>query len=81
MNKDLIIQPNKSLKDAMLKINKNAIGIIFIVDSKKKELLGVLTDGDIRRAILKGINIFSTCKNLMKKNLSTLGKIRCNHRL
>ena len=66
MNKDLIIQPNKSLKDAMLKINKNAIGIIFIVDSKKK-LLGVLTDGDIRRAILKGINIFSTCKNLMKK--------------
>ena len=35
MNKDLIIQPNKSLKDAMLKINKNAIGIIFIVDSKK----------------------------------------------
>ena len=40
----------------MLKINKNAMGIIFIVDSKKK-LLGILTDGDIRRAILKGINI------------------------
>ena len=60
MNKDLIIQPNKSLKDAMLKINKNAIGIIFIVDSKK--LLGVLTDGDIRRAILKGINIFLLAK-------------------
>ena len=65
MNKDLIIQSNKSVKDAMLKINKNAIGIIFIVDSKKK-LLGVLTDGDIRRAILKGINIFSSCKTLMK---------------
>ena len=35
MNKDLIIQSNKSVKDAMLKINKNTMGIIFIVDSKK----------------------------------------------
>ena len=34
MNKDLIIQWNKSVKDAMLKINKNAMGIIFIVDQK-----------------------------------------------
>ena len=44
----------------------------FIVDSKKK-LLGVLTVGDIRGAFLKGFNIFSTCKILMKKKIAIIG--------
>lgn len=67
INANIKINTKKTIKDAMIKIDKNAMGIVFVVNSDEK-LLGVLTDGDIRRAILKGANIFSSCEALMKKN-------------
>ena len=67
INANIKINIKKTIKDAMIKIDKNAMGIVFVVNSDDK-LLGVLTDGDIRRAILKGENIFSSCEVLMKKN-------------
>lgn len=35
-------------------INKNALGVVFVVDQKDK-LLGIATDGDIRRMLLSGV--------------------------
>ena len=46
----------QNLKTILKIIEKNAMGIVFVVD-KDKKLLGSLTDGDIRRAILSGIKI------------------------
>ena len=46
----------KTLKDLLKAISKNGLGIIFIVDEKKK-LKGALTDGDIRRALFDGVKI------------------------
>jgi dTDP-glucose pyrophosphorylase len=45
--------PTETIKDCMVKIDKNKKGSLIIID-EKSTLLGTLSDGDIRRAILKG---------------------------
>ena len=45
---------------------KGAIEIAVVVD-KKNSLLGTLTDGDIRRGFLKGLNINSSIKSIIFK--------------
>ncbi len=51
-----ITNKNFSIRKTMEIIDKNALGTAFVVNDKK-ELIGVVTDGDIRQAILGGINI------------------------
>ena len=53
-----------SLVDAMEKIDRNAKGILFIVDSNEK-LVGSLTDGDIRRWIIKSGDVSVPVKKAM----------------
>ena len=52
MNRDYVasflISPDSTVVEAMQKIDSNARGILFIID-KQWKLLGVATDGDIRR--------------------------------
>ncbi|MDP2599323.1 MAG: CBS domain-containing protein, partial [Deltaproteobacteria bacterium] len=43
-----------SLKEAITKINENRLGIVLVVDESRR-LLGTVTDGDIRRAVLARI--------------------------
>lgn len=47
-----IISENTAIIDAMGIIDKNGIGIVLV--SKSESVVGTLTDGDIRRHILKG---------------------------
>ena len=47
------IPGDATIREALETINKNGYGIVVIVD-KDNKVLGVLTDGDIRRALLKG---------------------------
>ena len=49
---NFLAQPDITLVDAMRRIDDNGRGILFIVDSDR-HLLGSLTDGDIRRCIIK----------------------------
>lgn len=51
--KKLIGSENLSVLQTMQTIDKNAIGILFILNEDSK-LLGCVTDGDIRRFILSG---------------------------
>lgn len=45
-------------------INKNGLGTAFILDSHNK-FLGLVTDGDIRRAILKGKSLKDSIKSIL----------------
>ncbi len=68
MNKDinfLSIRENNTIRDAMESIGKTGIRIVLVVDENKK-LLGVTTDGDIRRALLAGKNFESKIGEIMK---------------
>ena len=50
------IRENQSIKEALKAIEKNHKGIVLI-ENNKKQIIGVATDGDIRRKIIKGISI------------------------
>jgi perosamine synthetase len=68
MIKELSCDISFSLAQAWEMINKNAKGIVFIIDSGK--LSGVLTDGDIRRFLLGGGNLGEPAKNVMNKSFA-----------
>lgn len=51
-----VLSPEHSLLDALSVMNDGALRICLIADSETK-LLGVITDGDIRRAILKSVSL------------------------
>ena len=50
--KDSVILPTASIKDAMQVMDKCALQIIFVADEDNR-LLGVVTDGDVRRSLLR----------------------------
>ena len=51
--KNLLIKTNLSIKDALKKLTKEGEKCLVVVD-KENKLLGTLSDGDVRKAILKG---------------------------
>lgn len=60
-----------SVKTPILKvieiIDKSALGIALVVDENSR-LLGTVTDGDVRRAILKGMELTNTVDHIMNEN-------------
>ena len=58
-----LIRENISIKEAMKKIDEGVKRIVFVVDSEKR-LLGSLSDGDIRRHILKTGDIRDDIKSV-----------------
>ncbi len=56
MIKNLVCDTNNSLRDVMRIINENAKGVCFVTDVSNC-LMGVVTDGDIRRALLNDVGI------------------------
>lgn len=57
--------------DAMGKIDSNSSGLLFITDSSGK-LVGCITDGDIRRWILKAGELTAPVSEVMNKRPKTL---------
>jgi dTDP-glucose pyrophosphorylase len=64
--KDHIISIETKIKEALIQLNDlNLDNILFVVDSKNK-LVGSLTDGDIRRALIKGVEIESSVEEVIQ---------------
>jgi dTDP-glucose pyrophosphorylase/CBS domain-containing protein len=53
---DMLISPEISIREVMACIDRNAKGIALVLDAECR-LIGTITDGDIRRAILAGIDL------------------------
>ncbi len=53
-----VVQSGTTLLKAIEEMSKKGLGIITIAD-KKGELLGILTDGDLRRTLEKRVDIYS----------------------
>ena len=51
--KHLLIKPNANIKNALEQLNKTGEKCLVVADTKNK-LLGTISDGDVRKAILKG---------------------------
>ncbi|CAM3833315.1 nucleotidyltransferase family protein [Pseudoalteromonas maricaloris] len=61
-----VITPNDTIKHALEVIDQEALRIALVVENEK--LLGVVTDGDIRRGILAGFGLDAEAKNIMNEN-------------
>ena len=61
-----IILDNKKIIDAIKAINNVKLKTLIVID-KNKKLIGTLTDGDIRRAILKGFNTNNLINPIVNK--------------
>ena len=73
MTKDIyLINYQSSIKDALKSIEANNLGIIFIQEDNK--VIGTLTDGDIRRALLKNYTIESNVSDLINRKFVYLFK-------
>ena len=49
----MCIGKQASIRDAMRAINEGKVGLAFVL-GENRVLLGVVSDGDIRRALLRG---------------------------
>ena len=67
----LFIQPDDSIQQAILCIDKNVCGIALVVD-KQQHLLGTITDGDVRRAILAGVDLNSAVAGLLERKKNSI---------
>jgi dTDP-glucose pyrophosphorylase len=65
--KNLLINSNATIKDALKQLSKSGEKCLIVVD-KKNKLLGTLTDGDVRRVILKGKLLKDKINNIYNKN-------------
>lgn len=72
MNNHLIFQ-DKTLLEALSQINSIGMGplVLFVVDEDGK-MVGTLTDGDSRRALISGCSINDKVKKVMHKNFNYL---------
>ena len=61
------VRQDHSIKSTMQEINKQGIGIAFVLDMNER-LVGVVTDGDIRRAILSGTSLQADIATIMNQD-------------
>lgn len=66
MLKNLTAQPSIQVVDAMRKIDANTEGILFIVDADGK-LIGCVTDGDIRRWLIRTGDLAAGVSQIMNR--------------
>jgi len=65
--KKIIINPGDSIKKAINLLEVEALRIVMVADNQNK-LIGTLTDGDIRRAIINQKDINTPVSEIMNKN-------------
>ncbi|MHA2244571.1 MAG: NAD-dependent epimerase/dehydratase family protein [Candidatus Hodarchaeales archaeon] len=63
---DIIITPKMTITDCLVRFNKSLFGHLVIVN-KNHKLLGIVSAGDIRRALINEINLNSPVSKIMNR--------------
>lgn len=58
------ISPEQSIRDAISLIDRNERGIVIVVDEDRR-VIDTITDGDVRRAMLAGIDLGAPVRELL----------------
>ena len=69
--KNTLVSEKKTIKDAILNLNNSSLKIVCVI-GKNKKLLGTITDGDIRRCMLKKIPTSSSVTKIMNRKPNVL---------
>lgn len=67
MNKLPVTKPDATVKETMNIIDEHGLGVALVTDENNK-LLGIVTDGDIRRSLLRGMSINERTEAVMNRN-------------
>jgi dTDP-glucose pyrophosphorylase len=62
-----LLKPASTIQQAIYSLEKSGMQIVMVV-SEDNKLVGTLTDGDIRRALLKGCNLDSYIDEIIHRN-------------
>jgi dTDP-glucose pyrophosphorylase len=68
--KQILVAPSDSIFRTLEVIDRSSLQIALVVD-KKRCLLGTVTDGDVRRGILRGLGLDTAVAQIMNKNFSS----------
>ena len=72
--RNAIVHVSVPLKDAIIELSKRGLGTVSIVNDQQK-LLGIITDGDLRRQLEKGADIYNMkVEEVMSHNPVTIEK-------
>jgi dTDP-glucose pyrophosphorylase len=67
-----LVSPDSTLREAMTCIDRNIKGIALVVDGRRR-LVGTVTDGDIRRALLRGAGLEAQVEAHMQRRFTSVG--------
>jgi dTDP-glucose pyrophosphorylase/predicted transcriptional regulator len=63
----ILINKSASIREVLALIDANAMQIALVVDEGKK-LIGTITDGDVRRGLLKGVSLTDSIESIIFYN-------------
>jgi len=64
------LQPGEPLRAAALQMERNSAGIVLVVDGERR-LLGTVTDGDLRRALLAGLTLETPLAEILQRKANS----------
>lgn len=68
----LCVSPSTSVLDVARILEKTSTRIVLVADSDDK-LLGIVTDGDIRRGLLAGVSLDESCEKVLNSTPRVIG--------
>ena len=69
--KELVVREENTITEALKVLDDTGFGTLFVLD-KKEILIGTLTDGDIRRSLIKNNTLNQLVKNVMNTKFTYL---------
>ena len=75
-DKDAKVHISVTLRDAIIELSRKGLGSVSIVDDDNN-LLGIITDGDLRRQLEKGVDIYNLkVEDIMKSSPLTISETK-----
>ena len=68
----LIVPDTENVERALHVLNEQGLQILLVIDSDKN-LVGIVTDSDLRRAVLRGVRLVDRVDRLMQKKYKSVG--------
>lgn len=69
--KNIIINPSTSVKQALEAMDDGGMQIVLVIDGENR-LVGLITDGDLRRAVLNDLKLDANIDQLVQTNFATI---------
>lgn len=64
---DLVLAPGATVREALEAITRNGQNVVLVLDGERR-LVGLVTDGDLRRAILRGAALDTPVEQVMNRS-------------